>query len=157
MWLLSFLKCWFCCFRLFDLCWSLLHSGGLYYLELIIPRLHLPRSSYDLFVYDFLYVFFVIEGGYKLWRMCLHCLRHLTISFGDKLGQNLTETLRISYDNRKVIVNHSVIFTTSLYKSHDARTMTLSQGVCNCRVLMCMDLNGYPSHKSCYEEASVFS
>ena len=32
---------------------------------------------------------------------------HLTISFGDKLGQNLTETLRISYDNRKVIVQSS--------------------------------------------------
>ena len=32
---------------------------------------------------------------------------HLTISFGDKLGQNFTETLQISYDNRKVIVQSS--------------------------------------------------
>ena len=32
---------------------------------------------------------------------------HLTISFGDKLGQNLTETLRISCDNRMVIVQSS--------------------------------------------------
>ena len=32
---------------------------------------------------------------------------HLMISFGDKLGQNLSETLRISYDNRKVIVQSS--------------------------------------------------
>ena len=56
---------------------------------------------------------------------------HLTISFDDKLEQNFTETLRISYDNRKVIVQSSCIFTTSLYKSYDARTMTLqkSQGV----------------------------
>ena len=40
-----------------------------------MPRLHLQQSSYDLFVYDFLYDFFSIVGGYKLRRMCLHCLR----------------------------------------------------------------------------------
>ena len=40
-----------------------------------MPRLHLPRSSYDLFVYDFFYDFFGIVGGYKLRRMYLHCLR----------------------------------------------------------------------------------
>ena len=73
----------------------------------LMPRLHLPRSSYDLFVYDFLHDFFGIVGGYKLRRMWLHCLRHLTIYFGAKLEQNFTETLRISYDNRKVIVQSS--------------------------------------------------
>ena len=36
-----------------------------------MPRLHLLRSSYDLFPYDF----FGIVGGYKLRRMWLHCLR----------------------------------------------------------------------------------
>ena len=41
----------------------------------LMPRLHLPRTSYDLFVYDFLYHFFGIVGGYKLRRVCLHCLR----------------------------------------------------------------------------------
>ena len=41
----------------------------------VMPRLHLLRSSYDLFVYDFLYDFFGIVGGYKLQRMWLHCLR----------------------------------------------------------------------------------
>ena len=40
----------------------------------------------------------------KLIPASIHPCDHLTISFGDKLGQNLTETLRISYDNRKVIV-----------------------------------------------------
>ena len=40
-----------------------------------MPRLHLPRSSNDLFVYDFPYDFFGIVGGCKLRRMCLHCLR----------------------------------------------------------------------------------
>ena len=40
-----------------------------------MPRLHLLRSSYDLYVYDFPYDFFGIVGGYKLRRMCLHCLR----------------------------------------------------------------------------------
>ena len=69
-----------------------------------MPQLHLLRSSYDLFVYDFLYDFFGIIGGYKLQRMWLHCLRSPYDFFGDKLEQNFTETLRISYDNRKVIV-----------------------------------------------------
>ena len=72
-----------------------------------MPRLHLLRSSYDLFVYDFPYDFFDIVGGYKLRRMCLHCLRSPYDFFGGKLGQNPTETLRISYDNRKVIVQSS--------------------------------------------------
>ena len=40
-----------------------------------MPRLHLPRSSYDLYVYDFLYDFFSIVGDNKLRRMCLHCSR----------------------------------------------------------------------------------
>ena len=40
-----------------------------------MPRLHLPRLSYDLFVYYFPCDFFGIVGGYKLRRMCLHCLR----------------------------------------------------------------------------------
>ena len=73
----------------------------------IMPRLHLLRSSCDLFVYNFPYDFFGIVGGYKLRRMHLHCLRSPYDFFGDKLGQNLTETLRISYDNRKVIVQSS--------------------------------------------------
>ena len=52
--------------------------------------------------------FFGIVGSYKLRRMCLYiAYDHLTISFGDKLGQNLTETLQISYTNRKVIVQSS--------------------------------------------------
>ena len=82
-----------------------------------------------------------------------------------------TTAARLSY-------NHRVIFTTSLYKSHDAGTMTLRklQGVgtltvhlsfnyvhefkrlsmfifafhLNCVLKLCDD-------KSCYEEASVFS
>ena len=40
-----------------------------------MPRLHLLRSSYDLFVYGFPYDFFGIVGGLKLRRMWLHCLR----------------------------------------------------------------------------------
>ena len=50
---------------------SLLESLYLY----LMPRLHLPRSSYDLFVYENLYDFFGIVGRYKLRRMCLHCLQ----------------------------------------------------------------------------------
>ena len=84
----------------------------------IMPRLYLPRSSYDLFVYDFPYDFFGIVGGYKPRRMHLHFLRSPYDCFRRQTRTNLTETLRISYHQR-------VIFTTSLYKSHDARTMTL--------------------------------
>ena len=143
-----------------------------------MPRLHLLRSSYDLIVYDFPYDFFGIVGGYKLRRMCLHCLRSPYDFFGDKLGQTLqrpcgyrTTTARLSY-------NHRVIFTTSLYKSHDIRPMTLrkSQGVGTLTVQLSYNyVHGFkwPSmiifgfhlncvskscdHKSCYEEASVFS
>ena len=79
-------------------------------------------------------------------------------------------TPRLSY-------NHRVIFTTSLYKSHNAGTMTLgkSQGVgtltvqlsCN-YVHECKRLSTFIfafhlncvlklcDHNSCYEEASVF-
>ena len=45
------------------------------HLATIMPWLHLPRSSYDLFVYDFPSDFFGIVGGFKLRRMCLHYLR----------------------------------------------------------------------------------
>ena len=92
-----------------------------------MPRLHLPRSSYDLFVYDFLYDFFGIVGGYKLRRMWLHCLRSPYDFFQRQTRTKLcgyrTTNARLSYD-------HRVIFTT-LYKSHDAPTMNLrkSQGV----------------------------
>ena len=111
-----------------------------------MPQLHFPRSSYDLFVHDFLYNFFVIVGGYKLRRMCLHCLRSPYDFFGDKLEQNFTETLWISCDNRKLSYSRRVIFTTSLYKSHDARTMTLqkSQGVGTLTVKLSCNLNRYP-------------
>ena len=40
-----------------------------------MPQLHLPRTLYDLFVYDCTYDFSGIVGGTKLRRMCLHSLR----------------------------------------------------------------------------------
>ena len=131
-----------------------------------MPRLHLPRSSYDLFVYDFLYDFFGIVGSYKLRRLGLHCLRSPYDFFR---RQTSTSTARLSH-------NHRVIFTTSLYKSHDAHTMTLrkSQGVDTLTVqLSCNYVHGLKrlsmftfafhlncvlklcDHKSCYEGASV--
>ena len=48
--------------------------GNLLQLTLVMPRLHLLRSSYDLVVYDFPYDFFDIVGGNKLRRLRLHCL-----------------------------------------------------------------------------------
>ena len=73
----------------------------------LMPRLHLPLSSYDLFVYDFPCDFFGIVGGYKLRRMCSHCLRSPYDFFRRQIRTNLTKTLRISYDNPKVIVQSS--------------------------------------------------
>ena len=57
--------------------------------------------------------FFGIVGGYKLPRMCLDCLQSPYVSFGDKLGQNLAETLRTSYYNRKVVM-HSLCYLHDL-------------------------------------------
>ena len=97
----------------------------------LMPRLHLPRSWYYLFVDNFLNDFFGIVGSYKLRRMCLHCLQSPYDFFRRQTRTKpwrpcgyCTTTARLSY-------NHRVIFTTSLYKSHDASTMTLhkSQGV----------------------------
>ena len=123
-----------------------------------MSRLHL---SYDLFVYDFTYDYFGIVGGYKLRRMCLHCL----LSPCD-LFRRQTRT------NARSSCSHRVIFTTSLYKSHDARMMTLrkSQGVGTLTVqlsckYMYLYVHGFKqssmfflgcTDKSCYEEASVF-
>ena len=78
-----------------------------YVFTLLMPRLHLPRSSSDLFVYDFPYDFFGIVGGYKLRRLCLHYLQSPYDFFPWQTRTDLTETLRISYDNRKVIVQSS--------------------------------------------------
>ena len=50
-------------------------TGIVAFTILLMPWLHLPWSSYDLFVYGFPYDFFGIVGGYKLRRKCLHCLR----------------------------------------------------------------------------------
>ena len=101
-------------------------------LYVLMPQLHLLRSSYDLFVYDFSLRFFGIVGGYKLRRMWLHCLRSPYDFFR---RQTRTKPLQRPCGHRtttaRLSCSHRVIFTTSLYKSHDARTMTLrkSQGV----------------------------
>ena len=104
---------------------------------------------------------------------------HLVISFGNKLGQNLTEPCEHRTTTARLSCSHCIIFTTSLYKSHDARTMTLrkSQGVSTLAAqLSCKYVHGflaiqYPSSfldahlnhasrscddKSWYEEVSVF-
>ena len=73
-----------------------------------MPRLHLLRSSYDLFVYDFLYDFFGIVGGYKLRRMWLHCLRSPYGFFRrqtrTKLYRDLADIVRQPQGYRTIIV-----------------------------------------------------
>ena len=75
----------------------------------------LPQSSYDLFVYEFLYDFFGIVGAIS-YDVCVYIANdHHTISFGDPLEQNFTESLRILYDNRKVIVQSSSLSSRPPY------------------------------------------
>ena len=143
----------------------------------VMPQLHLPRSSYDLFVYDFPYDFFGIVGGYKLRRMRLHCLRSPYDFFRRQTRTTLPRPCGYRATTARLSYNHRGIFTTSLNKSHDARTVTLrkSQGAGTLTVqLSCNYVHGFkrPSmfnfgfhlncvskscdQKLCYEEASVF-
>ena len=73
-----------------------------------MPRLYLPRSSYNLFVYDFLYDVFGIVGGFKLQRMCLHCLRSPYDFFQrqtrTKLYRDLADIVRQPQGYRTIIV-----------------------------------------------------
>ena len=79
----------------------------------LMPRLHLLRSSYDLFVYDFLYDFFGIVGGYMLRRMCLHCSRSPYDFFPRKTMTNpyrdLADIVRQPQGYRTIIVLTSQI------------------------------------------------
>ena len=102
-----------------------------------MPRLHLPRSLYDLFVYDFLYDFFGIVGGYKLRRMRLHCLRSPYDFFR---RQTRTKPYRDLADIVRQPQGYRTIIVLSSRPPYIKRTIAQ----CNCRVIMCMDLNGYP-------------
>ena len=42
------------------------------WLLFLMPRLHLPRAPYNLFVYDFPYVFSGIVGNCGLPHICFH-------------------------------------------------------------------------------------
>ena len=82
-----------------------------------MPRLHLPRTSYYLFVCDFPYNFSGIVGGLKL-DVCVYIVYdHHGISFGDRPGQKLTETMGRSYQTTQSLT-HCVIFMTFAQISH---------------------------------------
>ena len=118
--------------------------------------------------------FFGIVGGYKLRGMCLHCLWSPYYFFR---WQTRTKPYRDHADIVRQPQGYRTIIVLSS-KSHDARTRTSrkSQGVGTLTVqLSCNYVHGFkrPSmfiflfllnciskscdHKSCYEEASVFS
>ena len=87
-----------------------------------MPHLHLPKASYNLFVYDFWYDFSGIVGGYKLrFTLFTTTLWFLLATDRDKTLQrpcgDCTETTRSS-------CSHHVIFTPSAQKSHDASAMS---------------------------------
>ena len=116
-----------------------------------MPRLYLPWSSYDLFVYDFLNDFFGIVGSYKPRRMCLHCLRSpydfFRLQTWPKLYRDLANIVRQPQGYRTIIVLSSrppyIIRTMSVRWPCGSRKESV-RWLCNCRVIMCMDLNGYP-------------
>ena len=116
-----------------------------------MPRLHLLRSSYDFFVYDFLYDFFGIVGGNKLRRMCLHCLRSPYDFFRrqtrTKLYRDLADIVRQPQGCHTIIVLSSrppYIKSTMPIRWPCGSRKESVRWLCNCRVIMCMDLNGYP-------------
>ena len=93
-----------------------------------MPRLHLLRLLYDLFVCDFPYDFFGIVGGYKLRRMCLHCLRSPYDLFR---RQTRTKPYRDLADIVRQPQGYGTIIVLSSRPPYINRTMTLrkSQGV----------------------------
>ena len=123
-----------------------------------MPWLHLPRSSYNLFVYYFQFIclrcslrYFGIVGGYKLRRMCLHCLRSpydfFRLQTRTKPYRDLADIVWQPQGYRTIIV----LSSRPPYKN---RTIPVwwpcgshkesVRWLCNCRVIMCMDLNGHP-------------
>ena len=90
--------------------------------------------------------FFGIVGGYKLRRMCLHCLRSpYDFSWRQtrtKRYRDLADIVRQPQGYRTIIV----LSSRPPYKSHDAHTMTLrkSQGVGTLTVqLSCNYVHGF--------------
>ena len=117
----------------------------------VMPRLHLLRSSYDLFVCDFPYDIFDIVEGYKLERMCLHCLRSPYDFFR---RQTRTKPYRDLADIVRQPQGYRTIIVLSSRPPYTNRTMPVRlpcgsrkesvRWLCKCRVNMWMDLNGHP-------------
>ena len=143
-----------------------------------MPWLHLPRSSYNLFVYDFLYEYFGIVGGYKIRRILL-CLRSPYDFFR---RQTRTKPYRYLAGIVRQPQGYRTSITLSSRPPYKNCTMPiwwpcgLSQGVGTLTVqLSCNYVHGFKrlsififafywncvlklcDHKSCYKEASVFS
>ena len=117
----------------------------------LMPRLHLPGSSYDLFVYHFLYDFFGIVGGYKLRHMFSHCLPSPYDFFRrqtrTKLYRDLADIVRQPQGYRTNIVLSSrppyINCMMPVRWPCGSRKESI-RWLCNCRVIMCIGLNGYP-------------
>ena len=117
----------------------------------VMPQLHLPRLSYDSFVYDFPYNFFGIVGGYKLRRMCLHCLRSPYYFFRrqtrTKPYRDLADVVRQPQGYRTIIVLSSrpPCINRTMPVRWPCRSRKESvRWLCICRVIICMVLNGHP-------------
>ena len=92
----------------------------------LMPQLHLQRLSYDLFVYDFPYDFSGIYSyDFKLRHMCLHCLLSPCDFFRRQTRTKPYRDLADPMKTTRLSCSHRVIFTTSLYKLYNARTMIL--------------------------------
>ena len=95
--------------------------------------------------------FFCIVGGYKLRRMCLHCLRSPYDFFRrqtrTKLYRDLADIVRQPQVYRTIIVLSSrpPYINRTMPVRWPCRSRKESvRWLCDCRVIMCTDLNGYP-------------
>ena len=91
----------------------------------LMPQLHLPWVSYDLFVFDFRYDFSGIVCGSNLRRMYLHSLQSPSHFFRRQTGAVLSETFRDRKKTPQSSCSNCVIFTTS-HKNYDDRSMSFS-------------------------------
>ena len=81
-----------------------LHSMGLGKWRSVMPSSHLPRTSCDKFVYDFLCDFLGIVGGNGLRHMCSHCLRASCNFFNGSSGAPRGKSVqRLCWDCTEIV------------------------------------------------------
>ena len=87
-----------------------------------MPGLYLPRTPYDLLVYDFPCNFSGIVGGYGLWYMCLRCIR-ATCDY--LFGLSATDRGKTYGDRAEIVWKSCSHRAVSARKSYGARAASI--------------------------------